>query len=173
MSPIGWGQNDDRQGTFQLADDGELVVTQGLIIRETRSEGFDKSPLLAVGSADGIHHLYDPNTYSVQAIWSGSFGKVNENGEFEYDESKLKRFLLRDNPWSFGEAPFRKLEFSWKGYTVRDGQVHFRYGMRDTKTQINWEAEEHLEIVSETQQNLRVIPMMSWCLRKSSSLRPE
>jgi len=154
MSPIGWGQNDDRHGTFRLTNDGELVVTQGVVIRETRSDGLDKSPRLAVGSADGIHHLYDPNTYSVQAIWSGSFGKVNENGEFEYDESKLKYFLLRDNPWSFGEAPFRKLEFSWKGYTIRDDQVYFRYGMRDTKTQISWEVEEHLEIVSETQQNL-------------------
>ncbi len=154
LAPVAWGQNDDRHGTFQLTDNGELVVTQGVIIRETQPEGLDKSPLLAVGSADGIHHLYDPNTYSVQAIWSGSFGRVNENGEFEYDESKLKHFLLRDNPWSFGEAPFRKLEFSWKGYTVRDDQVHFRYRMRDTKTQISWVVEEHLEIVSETQQNL-------------------
>ncbi len=154
LAPVAWGQNDDRYGTFQQADDRELIVTQGVIIREAFSDGLDKSPLLAVGSASGIHHLYDPNSFSVQAIWTGSFGRMNENGKFEYDKSRLKPFLLRDHPWSFGEAPFRKLEFSWTGYTVRDGQVHFRYGMRDTKTQINWEVEERLEIVSETQQNL-------------------
>ena len=79
ISPIGSGQNDDRHGTFQLADDGKLVVTQDVIIRETRSEGLDKSPLLAVASSDAIHHLCDPNTYSVEAIWSGSFGKLKEN----------------------------------------------------------------------------------------------
>jgi hypothetical protein len=79
ISPIGSGQNDDRHGTFHLADDRELFLTQGVIIRETHSEGLEKSPLLAVAYSDAIHHLYDPNTYSVEAIWSGRFGKVKEN----------------------------------------------------------------------------------------------
>lgn len=154
LAPVAWGQNDDRHGTFQLTEGRELVVTQGVIIREARSNLLNKFPLLAVGSANGIHHLYDPNTYSVQAVWSGSFGRMNEKGGFEYDESKLKRFLLRDKPWSFGESPFRKLEFSWNGYTVRDNQVYFRYEILDSKTQISWDVEERLEIISETQQNL-------------------
>jgi len=42
ISPIGSGQNDDRHGTFHLADDGELFLTQGVIIRETHSEGLEK-----------------------------------------------------------------------------------------------------------------------------------
>lgn len=149
-----FSQEVDSHGSFQIAEGSEVIVNQGIIIREVNSTIEGEQPLLAIGSATGIHHLYDPNTFSVQAIWSGSFGNLDEDGDFGYDESKLKPFLLRDYPWSFGEAPFRKLEFTWKGYDVRDGNVYFHYHILDSKTQISWDVEESLEIISETQQNL-------------------
>lgn len=149
-----FAQEIDRHGSFRSTETQEIVVTEGSIVREVPSPITGQQPLLAVGAAQGIHHLYDPNTFSVQAIWSGSFGKLDEEGRFTYEESKLKHFMLRDFPWSFGEKPFRKLEYEWNGYTIRDGVTYFRYRMRDSKTQISWDVEEHLEIVSQTQQNL-------------------
>jgi len=152
--PSPFAQINDRHGAFRITETNEVVVTEGTIAREAPSPVAGHQALLAIGSAQGIHHLYDPNTYSVQAIWSGSFGKLDESGQFTYDDSRLRRFMLRDLPWSFGEKPFRKLEYEWIGYTLRDGGTYFQYRMRDSKTDISWDVEEHLEIVSETQQNL-------------------
>lgn len=152
--PSALAQINDRQGSFRITATSEVVVTEGIVVEEVSSPIAGQKPLLAIGSSHGIHHLYDPNTFSVQAIWSGNFGKRDDMGQFIYDESKFKQFMLRDLPWSFGEKPFRKLEYEWIGYTIRDNATYFQYRMRDTKTDTSWDVEERLEIVSETQQNL-------------------
>ncbi len=149
-----WAQNDNSDGAFQLAEGNRVIVTQGVIIREVPSENEGELPLLAIGSADGIHHLYDPNSFAVQAIWTDSFGAIDENGAFAHNDSKLKRFMLRNQPWTFGEGPRRTLDYRWYGYHVRDDTVYFRYQITDRKTRISWQVEENLEAVSENRQNL-------------------
>ncbi len=154
LTSIAPAQESDSHGSYQLDEENTLLVTRGVVVRETPSAVEGEQPLLAIGSAKGIHHLYDPNSISAQAIWTGAFGQLDTDGDFTYDDAKLRQFHLRQRPWSFGESPRRVLDYTWHGYEIRDGAVYFHYRVADPKTSIHWDIEEHLEIVSESQQKL-------------------
>lgn len=141
-------------GSFQLGEGNEVVVTKGLVVREVPSPELGKRPCIAVGSADGIHYLYDPNQFSMQSIWTGRFGQEDAAGVFVPGIANLKSFSLRANPWTFGEKPRRKLDHEWLGVEGRDGKVWFRYRLSDEKTGLFWEVEETFETVDEQQQRL-------------------
>ncbi len=141
-------------GSFELGEGNEVVVTKGFVVREVDPSEPGKLPCIAVGSADGIHYLYDPNQFAMQSIWTGRFGRQNTAGGFVPGMNNLKSFSLRANPWTFGEKPRRKLEHAWLGLEARAGKVWFRYRLSDEKAGLFWEVEESFETVDEHQQRL-------------------
>lgn len=153
VGPVAYSQTQESHGSF-LIENGKLRIVSGVVIREIPSEKSGVRPLIAVGSADGIHHLYDPNTFAIQAVWPGSFAAIGPGGDLLLDESQFKRFMLRDRPWTFGERPRRNLEHRWRGYEVRNGIVFYSYQLSDEASGMRWEIEEHLQCPSESQQKL-------------------
>ena len=144
----------DLHGTTEPGEGGEVVVTEGLVIREVRSTDAGAKPLIAVGSADGVHQLYDPNLNAFAGVWSGRFGRINEAGDFTIDRSQLKSFSLDRSPWSFGEKPRVFLDHELKGYEIRDGKALFKYRLAEPDGNLTWDVEETLEYVSEQLQRL-------------------
>jgi len=141
-------------GSFQLGEGNEIVVTKGFVVREVPPLASGKRPCIAVGSADGIHYLFDPNQFAMQSIWTGRFGQQDGVGGFAPGAANAKSFALRAEPWTFGEKPRRKLDHQWLGVEERDGKVRFRYRLADEKTGISWEVAESFETVDEQQQRL-------------------
>jgi len=145
----------DAHGRTEIGEGNELIVTQGLVVREVAPERDGLLPLLAIGTAGGRHHLYDPNEFVMQGIWTGLFGRLDDAGTFTPNISKLKSFALeRTPPWSFGEKSRRITQNEWHGYEVRDNRVVFRYRLSDPDSDLFWEVEESLEIVSEQLQHI-------------------
>ncbi len=99
----------DLAGSFEMGEGGEVVVTRGVIVREIAPEKEGELPKIAVGTAQGVHHLYDPNVFAMQGVWSGTFGRVDASGRFSVDSARLRSFSLRARPWAFGEKPRRNL----------------------------------------------------------------
>ncbi len=152
---VAFAQGADPHGRTEIGESDELVVTQGLIVREVAPERDGQLPWLAIGTATGKHHLYNPNEFAMQGIWSGLFGRLNDAGTFTPDISRLKSFALeRTPPWSFGEQPRRVTENEWHGHEIRDDRVVFRYRISDPNSELFWEVEESLEIVSEQLQHI-------------------
>lgn len=130
------------------------MVTRGIIVRELPPQKEGELPRIAVGTAEGVHHLYDPNAFAMQGVWTGTFGRVDKTGRFTVDLSRLRGFSLRHRPWAFGEKPRRDLECEWRGVVLRKNQVLFRYGLKDRQSGLRWSVEERLEYQDEDQQRL-------------------
>ncbi len=144
----------DSFGRVQEGEGGEVVVVEGRVVREVEVDG-GPLPLLAVGSSDGRHYLYEPNHFAMQGVWFGTFGRLDDQGVFTIDRSKLKPFhLKRTPPWTFGEKPRRNLKHEWLGHVFRDGDVLLRYRLSDEKSGLSWQVEERLQFDSELQQRL-------------------
>lgn len=130
-----------------------IPVGKGVIVREVpQAEG--KQPLLAFGSPNGYHQLYDPNQLTMVGIWKGVFGS-EVKGVFKPNDENLKSFSLEKMPWSYGEKPRRVLTFDWHGHEIRDGKIWLRYTTHDKPSGMSWQIEESLEIVSDDVQRLR------------------
>ncbi len=146
---------EDKHGTTELGEGNELVIKSGLIVREVAPAEDGKLPLLAVGTADGVHHLYDPNQFAMQGIWTGLFGRLDADGAFQLNTSALRSFYLEKTPpWSFGEKGRKTTDHQWKGYEIRDGKVFFQYDLALEEKGMAWEVEETLEYVSEQLQHV-------------------
>ena len=130
-----------------------VPVGKGYVVREVPQDG-GKRPLLAFGSGNGHHFLYDPNQLTMVGIWKGVFGEI-ENGKFRPNTENLKSFSLEKFPWSYGERPRRVLTFDWQGHEIRGGKVWLRYTTHDKPSGMSWEIEETLEIISDDVQRLR------------------
>jgi len=153
VGPVAFSKTHEPYGSF-LSENGEMRIVSGLIVREIPSSKIGEQPLIAVGSANGIHHLYDPNNFAIQAIWTGTFATVDSSDDVVFDESRFKRFMLRDRPWTFGEQPRRDLEHRWRGYEVRNNVIYYQYQLSDEASGMRWKIEEHLQSPSESQQKL-------------------
>jgi hypothetical protein len=139
-----WAQEEN---SFQMGEGGEVVVTRGFVVKEIfRNQ--TPLPLIAVGSESGHHYLYDPNQVAMVGFWLGQFGRVNASGNFVPSDGDIKSFSLDRAPWSYGEKPRIELESSWLGYEIREGEVWFRYRLDDPTSDLFWEVEESLEIVT-------------------------
>lgn len=144
----------DSVGTFQMGEGRELIVTRGIVVREVAGAAKDKLPMLAIGSADGHHFLYDPNQLTTQGVWSGQFGHLDEAGQLVPIATGMKSFFLDRFPWTFGERPRRECKAEWQGYGVHDGKVFLRYRLSDKESGILWEVEETPEFVTDQTQQL-------------------
>ncbi|MEM8954504.1 MAG: hypothetical protein AAGD22_10170 [Verrucomicrobiota bacterium] len=145
----------DINGTTQMGEGGELIVTEGVVVREVPADAPDKYPLIAVGTAKGVHHLYDPNQFAMQGFWTGQFGRVDDNGHFVPNTARLKTFHLdQAPPWTFGEKPRHKVDYAWHGNEVQDDQVHFRYALAVPELNLTWEITETLEHLSDQSQKI-------------------
>jgi hypothetical protein len=60
---------------------GEVVVTERIILRDVAPDTRDNLPLVAVGTAKGMHHLHNPNKGAIQGFWTSLFGRLDENGK--------------------------------------------------------------------------------------------
>ena len=142
-------------GAFDIGEGGEVVVTDGFVVREVaQDEG--GMPFLAVGTDQGYHFLYDPNMPAVVGFWRGLFGRENASGEFQYNEATLKLFHLGrvGATWSFGERPRHALSPEWMGMEERDGQLWMRYRLKEPEGPMSWEVEETLVVESDQTQHL-------------------
>ena len=137
-----------------MGEGGEVVVTQGYIVREVSQEG-DLLPLIAVGSSHGQHFLYDPNDLAFEGFWTGQFGRMSESGRFEPNLRGLKSFSLDRTPWTYGEKPRLVVDRTWHGHEVRGEEIWLRYRLDDPESDLFWEVEELLEIESAELQHLR------------------
>ena len=131
----------------------EILPTSELIVREI-SQGKDKLPLLAVGSASGTHLLYNPNMLVMRGFWTGTFGWESQDGTFQPNLEALRSFSLERYPWSYGESKRRVLSYEWLGHQIQGEKIVFRYRLFDKTSGMSWETEEHLEIVSDQIQRL-------------------
>lgn len=146
---------EDTHSTTEIGEGNELVIKSGIIVREVAPAEEGLLPLIAVGTADGVHHLYDPNQFTMQGVWTGLFGRVDEDGAFLPNTAALKSFFLeRTPPWSFGEKGRKTADHQWKGYEIHDGKAVFRYDLAIEEKGMSWEVEETLEYVSEQLQNV-------------------
>lgn len=145
----------DVPGTFEIGEGGEVVVTDGFVIREV-AHADEESPFLAVGTDQGYHFLYNPNMPAVVGFWRGSFGRDNASGEFVYNETNLKPFHLGrvGATWSYGENPRYTLLPEWKGMQVRDGRIRMRYRLKAPESSMTWEVEETLVVESGQTQHI-------------------
>ena len=144
---------EEKHGSFQIGEGGEVVVTEGIIVRESPAEN-GELPLLSFGSASGKHFIYDPNQLTMQGFWNGLFGRLNGAGDFVPGLQSLNSFSLSRYPWSYGEKGRRTLTHDWHGYQIRDNRVFLKYLMKDDPSRMSWEVEESLEIISETVQRI-------------------
>ncbi|MBK1829649.1 hypothetical protein JIN77_02840 [Verrucomicrobiaceae bacterium R5-34] len=152
-----WIQAEDQYGTYELGEGNEIVVTDGVIIREV-PVGKGKRPMIAVGTKAGYNYMYDPNDRSMEGIWTGHFGRQDPAGQFEPMNQKMKSFHLKRQPWIFSE-PLRlkmklKQDHKWVGVEVVDGKVYFKTILTEAITGMRWEIKEHLEYISELEQNI-------------------
>lgn len=143
------------QNATEQGEGGEVIVSSGIVIREVPGEKDGALPFIAVGTAEGIHHLYDPNTASMRGFWLGRFGRENEDGHFTPETQALKPFSLDRPPWTFGERPRVVLKPKWRGTEIREGKLWLRYQLIDEKSDMRWEIEETLEFLSDQVQRLR------------------
>ncbi|MGE9267116.1 MAG: DUF7133 domain-containing protein [Verrucomicrobiales bacterium] len=153
-----WARAEDPYGSYELGEGNEIVVSEGVIIRELPAEEKGKLPLLAVGMAKGANYLYDPNGKFFVGIWTGHFGRQDPGGAFEPMNERMKSFGGRRNPWLFSE-PLRlskklKQEQVWKGLKVTEGKVRFLTELSEEVTGMRWEIAEWLEYESELAQTL-------------------
>ena len=119
-----WVQAEDKHGTYELGEGNEVVVTEGVIIREVMDKEKGKRPLIAVGTKEGYNYMYDPNALSMVGVWTGHFGRQDDGGAFEPMNKKLLSFHLGRKPWVFSE-PLRlkmklKQDHKWVGMEVKD-----------------------------------------------------
>lgn len=140
-------------GEFEMGEGGEVVITKDFVVKEVSSE-IDDSSLLAVGSALGQHLLYDRNQLSMAGFWSGQFGRLNGDGEFEPNLRDLKSFSLDRVPWTYGENPRIEVERTWRGLEIRGEKIWFLYRLDDPDSDMFWEVEETLVIESTELQHL-------------------
>lgn len=77
-----------------MGEGRELIVTQGIDVCEVAGATKDKLPMLAIGSADGHHFLCDPNQLTMQGVWSGQFGPLDEAGQLVPITTGMKSFFL-------------------------------------------------------------------------------
>ena len=153
LSVVLMGQ--DQFGSFEIGEGGEVVVTDGFVIREiTESDG--ELSLLAIGTDQGYHFLYDPNMPAMVGFWRGLFGREGESGVFQYNEPALKPFHLGrvGSTWSWGEKPRHALSPEWLGAEVRDGQIWMRYRFEEPEGPMTWDIEEELVVESDLTQHI-------------------
>ena len=153
-----WVQAEDKHGTYELGEGNEVVVTEGVIIREVMDKEKGKRPLIAVGTKEGYNYMYDPNALSMVGVWTGHFGRQDDGGAFEPMNKKLLSFHLGRKPWVFSE-PLRlkmklKQDHKWVGMEVKDGKVQFHTSLTEKLTGMKWEITESLEYVSELDQTI-------------------
>lgn len=148
-----WGQPPN--GSFDVGEGGEVVVTNGFVVREvTNSDG--GLALLAVGTNLGYHFLYDPNVPAVVGFWRGLFGREDTPGEFQYNEAARRPFHLGriGATWSWGEKPRHALSPEWLGMDVRKGQIWMRYRFKEPEGSMSWVIEETLVVESDQTQHI-------------------
>ena len=133
----------------------EVAVGNAIVVREVAQEKGEHS-LLAFGSPDGTHFLYDPNQLTMRGIWNGVFG-WEDDGQFKPNDEALKSFSLSKFPWSYGEKQRRVLTYAWHGHAIRDGKVWLRYNLQDEPSGMTWGVEESLEVVSDEVQRLKFV----------------
>jgi len=63
-----WTYAEDKDGTYELGEGNEVVITDGVIIREVPSEKKGELPIIAVGTKDGHNYMYDPNKLSMVGV---------------------------------------------------------------------------------------------------------
>ena len=151
-------QAEDKHGAYELGEGNEVVVTEGVIIREVPSKEKGKRPMIAVGTKAGYNYMYDPNALSMVGVWTGHFGRQDPGGVFEPMNKKLKSFHLGRKPWVFSE-PLRlkmklKQDHKWVGMEVKDGKVQFHTRLTEEKTGMKWEIKESIEYLSELEQTI-------------------
>lgn len=145
----------DTHGTTEIGEGNELVIKDGIIVREIPTTEGGKHPLIAVGTAEGVHYLYDPNQFAMQGIWTGLFGRLDDSEAFQPETDTMRSFFLEKTPpWSFGEKGRKTTEHQWKGYEIRNGKVVFLYDLALEEKGMSWEVEETLEYVSEQLQHI-------------------
>ncbi|MEJ6700569.1 MAG: hypothetical protein QNL01_06315, partial [Akkermansiaceae bacterium] len=154
----GWAHAEDKFGSFELGEGNEIVVTEGVIIREVPSKKKGELPMIAVGTKAGYNYLYNPNALTMTGFWVGHFGRQDPAGVFEPMTGKLKSFALGRYPWVYSE-PLRlkikiKQEHDWKGIKVVNGHVVFQSRLTEKTTGMVWEIDERLEYISELEQTI-------------------
>jgi len=153
-----WLQAEDKYGAYELGEGNEIVVTEGVLIRELPPKKKGGRPLIAVGTKEGYNYIYDSQALSMVGVWTGHFGRQDPDGVFEPMNKKMKSFHLGRLPWVFSE-PLRlkmklKQNHQWVGVKVADGQVLFQTRLKEKVTGMEWEIAERLEYVSELEQTI-------------------
>ena len=153
-----WTYAEDKDGTYELGEGNEVVITDGVIIREVPSEKKGELPIIVVGTKDGHNYMYDPNKLSMVGVWTGHFGRQDPDGVFEPMNEKMKSFHLGRRSWVFSE-PLRlkmklKQKHEWVGLEVSEGKVYFRTKLTEAITGMEWDIKESLEYSSEKEQTI-------------------
>ncbi|MFD2256159.1 hypothetical protein ACFSSA_05700 [Luteolibacter algae] len=144
----------EKSGNFQMGEGNELIVQNGIILREVPAPENGQLPMIAVGQANGHHFLFDPNKMTLEGTWSGQFGRVDQAGNFVPSNEKMKGFSLDRAPWTFGEKPRYEAKSTFIGADVREGKVVFSYKLEVPEADMSWDIEESPEFVTEQLQRI-------------------